>query len=85
MRQLGDLLVWAALMTMLAAVVYLTPRVAEYVSGDGQPAWPVNSAQGFTSRVPGSGGVPRRFPRTVHHRDLGGFDRMTPHRTSAIQ
>ncbi len=40
MRQLGDLLVWASLMAMLAAVVYLTPRVAQYVSAESRPAQP---------------------------------------------
>ncbi len=32
MRQVGDTLVWLALIAMVAAVLYITPRVAHYVS-----------------------------------------------------
>lgn len=32
MRQVGDTLVWLALIAMVAAVLYITPRVANYVS-----------------------------------------------------
>ena len=32
MRQVGDTLVWLALIAVVAAVLYLTPRVASYVS-----------------------------------------------------
>jgi len=38
MRQFTDTLVWLALVAVLVAVLYLTPRVASYVSsreGDG--------------------------------------------------
>jgi hypothetical protein len=50
MRQFGDTLVWLALVAMVAAVVYFTPRVASYVSsreksaihdGRGGVAWRV--------------------------------------------
>ena len=32
MRQLGDTLVWLAVILMVAAVIYFTPRFADYVS-----------------------------------------------------
>jgi len=32
MRQVGDTLVWLAVVLMVAAVVYFTPRFADYVS-----------------------------------------------------
>ena len=32
MRQVGDMLVWLAVILVVAAVVYYTPRVASYVS-----------------------------------------------------
>jgi hypothetical protein len=32
MRQVGDTLVWLALIVLVAAVLYITPRVASYVS-----------------------------------------------------
>jgi hypothetical protein len=32
MRQVGDMLVWLAVIVVVAAVVYYTPRVASYVS-----------------------------------------------------
>lgn len=32
MRQVGDTLVWLALVAMVAAVLYFTPRVASYVT-----------------------------------------------------
>lgn len=32
MRQLGDMLVWLAMILIVAAVVYYTPRLADYVS-----------------------------------------------------
>jgi hypothetical protein len=50
MRQVGDTLVWLALIAVVAAVLYLTPRVASYVSsgdkdslrhGRGGVAWRV--------------------------------------------
>jgi NADH:ubiquinone oxidoreductase subunit 2 (subunit N) len=38
MRQVGDMLVWLAVIVVVAAVVYYTPRVASYVSArDSQP------------------------------------------------
>jgi hypothetical protein len=32
MRQVGDTLVWLAMITVVGAVVYFTPRVANYVA-----------------------------------------------------
>jgi hypothetical protein len=53
MRQVGDTLVWLALIAVVGAVLYLTPRVASYVSsrekdslqqhGRGGVAWRVAS------------------------------------------
>ncbi len=37
MRQIGDLLVWCAMVGILVAVVYFTPRLAQYMSTDSQP------------------------------------------------
>lgn len=37
MRQLGDLLVWFAIIGVLTAVVYLTPKFAQYMSSENQP------------------------------------------------
>jgi len=39
MRQVGDTLVWLALIAVVAAVLYLTPRVASYVSSPGKDAF----------------------------------------------
>jgi hypothetical protein len=35
MRQVGDTLVWLAMVLVVAAVVYFTPRVANYVASMG--------------------------------------------------
>jgi hypothetical protein len=35
MRQVGDTLVWLAMITVVAAVVYFTPRLASYVTAVG--------------------------------------------------
>jgi len=38
MRQVGDMLVWFAMILVVAAVVYYTPQVASYMSrGDTYP------------------------------------------------
>jgi hypothetical protein len=34
MRQVGDLLVWFVLVAVLAGVVYVTPKVAQFVSDE---------------------------------------------------
>jgi len=34
MRQVADMLVWLALIVVVAAVVYFTPRVANYVASE---------------------------------------------------
>ncbi len=45
MRQIGDALVWLAMILVVAAVVYYTPQVASYMSGrdshpvQGRVAW----------------------------------------------
>jgi len=41
MRQVGDMLVWLAVILVVAAVVYYTPRVASYVTAQeaGKVAW----------------------------------------------
>lgn len=36
MRQLGDLLVWFTIVGVLTAVVYFTPKFAEYMSRENQ-------------------------------------------------
>lgn len=57
MRQVGDTLVWLAVIAMLAAVLYVTPMVASYVnsreknlyhphSGPGGVAWRVAAESG---------------------------------------
>jgi hypothetical protein len=38
MRQIGDLLVWLVMIMALVAVLYLTPRVASYMSDETRPA-----------------------------------------------
>jgi len=35
MRQVGDSLVWLAMIGVVAAVIYITPRVARYVGAMG--------------------------------------------------
>jgi hypothetical protein len=37
MRQIGDLLVWFVLVAVLAGVVYVTPKVARFVSDENGP------------------------------------------------
>jgi hypothetical protein len=54
MRQLVDLLVWAALVAVLAAVVSLTPRVAQYVFSEGQPPDSTPASQGIAFNLPAS-------------------------------
>jgi len=43
MRHLGDLLVWFALIGVLVAVIYFTPRLAQYMSSENLPAQSVAS------------------------------------------
>ena len=38
MRQVGDTLVWLAMIMVVAAVIYFTPRVAHYVCREGSRA-----------------------------------------------
>jgi hypothetical protein len=58
MRHLTDTLVWFGLITLLAAVVYFTPRLADFVSTLG-----VDHGQGSASR-----------PETVFHHHAGASD-----------
>jgi hypothetical protein len=37
MRQIGDLLVWFVLVAVLAGVVYVTPKIAQFVSDEHGP------------------------------------------------
>jgi len=37
MRQLGDLLVWMAMIVAVVAVLYLTPRLSQFMSGEPRP------------------------------------------------
>ncbi|MGP0066398.1 MAG: hypothetical protein ACLQGP_22770 [Isosphaeraceae bacterium] len=37
MRQVGDMLVWLAVILVVAGVVYYTPRVANYVTREPRP------------------------------------------------
>ena len=39
MRQLGDMLVWLGLIVVVAAVVYFTPRIANYVAVGAARPW----------------------------------------------
>jgi hypothetical protein len=47
MRQLGDMLVWLGLIVVVAAVVYFTPRIANYVASE----QPDRARETRTSRV----------------------------------
>jgi hypothetical protein len=38
MRQLGDLLVWVAMIGAVLAVLYLTPRIQQFISDDARPS-----------------------------------------------
>jgi len=44
MRQVGDTLVWLAMIGVVAAVVYFTPRLANYVGSASDHARGPNSA-----------------------------------------
>jgi hypothetical protein len=52
MRQLLDLLVCFSLVAVLAVVVYLTPRVARYVSAENRPAKRTAPARGLAFHLP---------------------------------
>jgi hypothetical protein len=38
MRQLGDLLIWVAMLAALVAVLYFTPQLAQFMSDEQRPA-----------------------------------------------
>ena len=48
MRQIGDMLVWLAMILVVAAVVYYTPQVANYVSS--RDSHPVQRSVAWYSR-----------------------------------
>ena len=48
MRQVTDLLVWLMVIVVVAAVVYFTPRLANYVrSRDSEPARAAGASRGM--------------------------------------
>ena len=47
MRQLGDLLVWVAMVAAVLAVLYLTPWFANYISEEQRPSSGSSSHPGF--------------------------------------
>lgn len=51
MRQLGDLLVWVAMIGVLVAVVYYTPQFAQYMSGENQSAQTAGSEHSLALRL----------------------------------
>ena len=55
MRQVGDTLVWLAMIGVVAAVVYFTPRIANYVGtvSDQHPRCDARRTRSFTSRLTG--------------------------------
>jgi hypothetical protein len=53
MRQVGDTLVWLALIVVVAAVLYITPRVANYVSTREKEAIHMRRSGVLLRHVPG--------------------------------
>ncbi len=51
MRQLGDLLVCCAVIGILVAVVYFTPRFAQYMSAENQVVQRAEADHGFGLRL----------------------------------
>jgi hypothetical protein len=51
MRQIGDLLVWFLLVAVLAGVVYVTPKVAQFVSDENGPKHAYSSNRGLALNV----------------------------------
>lgn len=51
MRQLGDLLVWFAMIGVLMAVLYFTPKFAQYMSGENQPGQSAGSDHSLALRL----------------------------------
>jgi hypothetical protein len=52
MRQVGDMLVWLGVIVVLVAVIYLTPRFADYViDGDGAPQFAKGNSASQRGRV----------------------------------
>ena len=51
MRQLGDLLVWFAMIGVVIAVVYFTPKFAQYMSSEGQPTQSARFDRSLALRV----------------------------------
>jgi hypothetical protein len=51
MRQLGDLLVWFAMIGILIAVVYFTPKFAQNMSSESQPTQSARSDRSLALRL----------------------------------
>ena len=51
MRQIGDLLVWFVLVAVLAGVVYVTPKVAQFVSDENAPKHAYSSGRSLAFNV----------------------------------
>jgi hypothetical protein len=66
MRQLGDLLVWCVLVTVLAAAVYFTPKFAEYMSDERRAPQKASSSPTFVHSRPIA-----HHEHTVSHRSPG--------------
>ena len=52
MRQIGDLLVWFVLVAVLAGVVYVTPKVAQFVSDENAPKRAYSPGRNLALNVP---------------------------------
>ena len=62
MRQVGDTLVWLALIVVVAAVVYFTPRVASYVSTREDASLTGRRRRGLAHRRRRGRGARRGYP-----------------------
>lgn len=51
MRQLGDLLVWFVMIAVLVAVLYFTPKFAQYMSSENQPTQLAGSDHSLALRL----------------------------------
>ncbi len=54
MRQIGDLVVWCVLVAVLAGVVYVTPRVAQFISDENGPKQAHSSERNLALNVANS-------------------------------
>jgi hypothetical protein len=51
MRQIGDLLVWLVLVAVLGGVVYVTPKVARFISDENAPKQAYSSDRNLALNV----------------------------------